>query len=72
MNPLDKLKKLYFNNRVCAENLGITESRLSNWYSKGFIPYMNGDLIEGKTSGKIKATEVFNYAAKHKKKSERT
>ena len=71
MNPLDKLLNMYYNKKKCAEALGINESRLSNWISKKFIPYNNGEMIEEKTGGKIKAADIYKYAAKHKKQNEK-
>jgi predicted site-specific integrase-resolvase len=67
MNPLDKLLNMYYNKRECAEQLGIPQTTLSGWISKGFIPYKNGKLIEQQTLGKITAYDVYKYAGKARK-----
>lgn len=67
MNPLTKLINMYYNQRVCAEELGIPQTTLSGWIKKGFIPYKNGAMVEEKTNGKIKADAIYQYAAKCKR-----
>jgi hypothetical protein len=69
MNPLDKLEELYINKADCARKLEVTPQRLNGWYAAGFIPYLMGAHIQEKTKGKIKASEIYEWAAKTKRKA---
>jgi hypothetical protein len=63
METIDKLLALYDNKAECARALGITPQRLNTWIKQGFIPYKNGDLIQDKTKGRIKASLVWQSAS---------
>jgi hypothetical protein len=64
METINKLLELYDNKADCARALGITPQRLNAWIQQGYIPYKNGDLVQEKTKGKIKATLVWQSASK--------
>lgn len=64
MEPLNKLLEIYGNKAECARALGITPQRLNAWFTKGFIPYKNGDMVQEKTKGKVKASAVWQAASK--------
>ena len=62
INPLSYIADDYYNETELALALGITPQRLNNWRKKGFIPYAQADMIEKRTKGKVKASDIKQYA----------
>jgi len=57
---------MYYSQKILAATLDVSQSRLSNWFQKGFIPYKNAEMVEDKTQGAIKASAIKDYAMKLK------
>jgi len=70
MTPLEKLLDMQGSGSraqqisQAAIMLGKSRQVVEIWAGKGVIPFRNGDLIEEKTGGAIKAMEVWEAAAR--------
>lgn len=60
--PLQSLLDLYDNLSHCARELGLSRQDIYYWKNLGYIPHKKGKFIEEKTSGKIKASEIWQAA----------
>jgi hypothetical protein len=55
----------YFGNAYKAsESIGIKHQQFYAWIKKGYIPFKRGQQIENITNGEIKASEVWEEAAR--------
>lgn len=60
----DKLIELFGNQHKTAKALGVDAMTVHHWVKQGYIPFHRGNLIEEKSKGYIKASEVWECAAK--------
>jgi len=62
LNPLEETLNIYDNLSHAARELGVTRQDIYYWKNLGYIPHKRGLLIEQKTKGKIKATDIWQAA----------
>lgn len=66
--PIQKLIKFYGSATKTADGLSkykpVTRQAIDVWVKNKYIPYYWGATVEQATAGKIKASDVFEAAAK--------